>query len=119
MCVREVVELKLIKTMMQSLFEKLTVHSDGQEIIRAYGTRKFISVHKSPPQDPLLRQFNLIHSFITYFSKIRFSTILLPNPKWSFYLRFPGTYFNAFLISANVCSLPRNPQSPKRYKLII
>jgi hypothetical protein len=34
-------------------------------------------------------------------------------------LRFPGTYFNAFLISANVCSLPRNPQSPKRYKLII
>lgn len=44
MCIREVLELKLIKTMIQSLFEKLIVHSNGQEIIRAYGTQKFITV---------------------------------------------------------------------------
>lgn len=65
--------------MKQHSYWKADSLSASQEIIfLVLNIKPFNLVHKSSPQDPILRQMNTANSFIPYFSNINFK-ILLPT----------------------------------------
>jgi hypothetical protein len=67
------------------------------------------SVHKSPPQVPILKQLNQVHTTPSYFSQIHYNSILPPAlnlPSGLFPSGFPTKILCAFLFGLVRATLP-------------